>query len=118
MTEEHKETQIELSMLNVAEARLFGCLVEKKLLTPDIYPLTIKAAQQPANQKTSRDPVMELDQGTVHPALYGLEQMGFARSALSARAERYEHLLVLVTHPLGLVKELPPGPGQRGERSG
>lgn len=78
-------------VLNAAEARLLGCLIEKEATTPDTYPLTINAAQMAANQKTARDPVMALDPGAVNHALRQLEQKGLAKQVFSSRAERYEH---------------------------
>lgn len=78
-------------VLNPAEARLLGCLIEKEATTPDTYPLTINAAQVAANQKTARDPVMALDPGAVNHALRQLEQKGLAKQVFSSRAERYEH---------------------------
>lgn len=78
-------------VLNAAEARLLGCLIEKEATTPDTYPLTINAAQVAANQKTARDPVMALDPGAVNHALRQLEQKGLAKQVFSSRAERYEH---------------------------
>ena len=47
------------------EARIIGCLMEKSLVTPDQYPLTPNALTNACNQKSSRDPVMSLDQGKV-----------------------------------------------------
>lgn len=73
------------------EARLLGCLIEKEATTPDIYPLTVNAAQSAANQKTAREPVMNLDPGAVNHGLRQLEQKGLARQVFSSRAERYEH---------------------------
>ena len=78
-------------VLNAAEARLLGCLIEKEATTPDTYPLTINAAQTAANQKTARDPVMALGEGQVNHALRQLEAKGLARQVFSSRAERYEH---------------------------
>lgn len=78
-------------VLNAAEARLLGCLIEKEATTPDTYPLTINAAQSAANQKTAREPVMALDPGAVNHALRQLEQKGLAKQVFSSRAERYEH---------------------------
>ena len=51
----------ELPVLNPAEARMLGCLAEKKELTPDVYPMTLNGLQSAANQKTARDPVMALE---------------------------------------------------------
>ncbi|MBD9480764.1 DUF480 domain-containing protein [Pseudoxanthomonas sp. PXM02] len=78
-------------VLNAAEARLLGCLIEKEATTPETYPLTVNAAQVAANQKTARDPVMALDPGAVNHALRQLEQKGLAKQVFSSRAERYEH---------------------------
>ena len=78
-------------VLNAAEARLLGCLIEKEATTPETYPLTVNAAQVAANQKTAREPVMALDPGAVNHALRQLEQKGLAKQVFSTRAERYEH---------------------------
>ncbi len=82
-----------LPVLDPAQARLLGCLIEKEATTPDTYPLTINAAQVAANQKTAREPVMALEPGEVNHALRQLEQLGLARQVFSSRAERYEHVV-------------------------
>lgn len=79
-------------LLDAAQARALGCLIEKEATTPDAYPLTVNATQVAANQKTAREPVMNLDAGTVQHALRQLENLGLARQHFSSRAERYEHL--------------------------
>ena len=81
----------DLPVLNPAEARALGCLIEKEATTPDTYPLTVNAALAAANQKTAREPVMALSEGDVHHALRQLEARGLARQVFSSRAERYEH---------------------------
>ncbi|MFY8123364.1 MAG: YceH family protein [Silanimonas sp.] len=78
-------------LLDAAEARVLGCLVEKEATTPEQYPLTENAALQAANQKTSREPVMALETGEVARALRGLEAKGLARRVDGARALRFEH---------------------------
>ncbi|GAB3359524.1 YceH family protein [Lysobacter tyrosinilyticus] len=80
-----------LPLLNAAEARVLGCLIEKEATTPDTYPLTVNAAQVAANQKTARDPVMTLEPGEVNHTLRQLETKGLAKQVFSSRAERYEH---------------------------
>ncbi len=80
-----------LPVLNVAQARVLGSLIEKEATTPDVYPLTVNAAQSAANQKTAREPVMALNPGDVQHALRQLEQLGLARQHFSSRAERYAH---------------------------
>jgi uncharacterized protein YceH (UPF0502 family) len=82
-----------LPILNPSEARVLGSLVEKKELTPDVYPLTLNAAHAAANQKTARDPVMALEQAEVYRALKLLIEKGLARQLSASRVERYEHLL-------------------------
>lgn len=79
-------------ILDPVQARTLGCLIEKEATTPDAYPLTVNATQVAANQKTAREPVMNLDAGKVQHALRQLEGLGLARQHFSSRAERYEHL--------------------------
>lgn len=83
----------ELEPLSAIEARLLGCLVEKEATTPEAYPLTVNAAVVAANQKTNRDPVMNLDPGEVGHALRQMEGKGLVKIVDSARATRYEHTL-------------------------
>jgi uncharacterized protein YceH (UPF0502 family) len=83
----------DLPILSPAEARVLGCLAEKKALTPDIYPLTQNAALAAANQKTAREPVMALEMVDIRRALVTLEQKGLVRQSFASRVERYEHLL-------------------------
>jgi len=54
-----------LPNLTANEARVIGCLMEKSVVTPDQYPLTLNALTNACNQKSSRNPVMSLDQGMV-----------------------------------------------------
>ena len=60
-------TTTDLSVLNAAEARVLGCLIEKKDPTPDVYPLTLNGGAPAANQKTAREPVMALELGGGSP---------------------------------------------------
>ena len=83
----------DLPILNPAEARILGSLIEKKELTPDVYPLTVNGALAAANQKTAREPVMELAQTEVYRALKMLIEKGLVRQLLATRVERYEHVL-------------------------
>jgi uncharacterized protein YceH (UPF0502 family) len=55
------------------ECRVIGCLMEKSVTTPDQYPLTLNALTNACNQKSSRDPVMSLSQGTVQHTVRILE---------------------------------------------
>ena len=79
-----------LPILSPVEARVLGCLAEKKELTPDVYPMTLNGAHAAANQKTAREPVMALEQVEVHRALklLGAEGAGAAGLRLARRALR------------------------------
>jgi uncharacterized protein YceH (UPF0502 family) len=76
------------------EARVLGSLVEKEITTPDYYPLSLHAILNAANQKSNRDPVMDLDEDAVRRALQSLSQEGLARSAATdSRVPKFEHRL-------------------------
>jgi len=66
-----------LPELNANEARIIGCLMEKSVATPDQYPLTNNALTNACNQKSSRDPVMNLDPGTVQHTARELTEKHF-----------------------------------------
>ena len=83
----------DLPILSPIEARVLGCLIEKKELTPDIYPLTLNAALAAANQKTAREPVMSVELVEVRRALGQLEHKGLVRQVFASRVERYEHVV-------------------------
>ncbi len=79
------------ALLEPIEARVLGCLVEKAATTPETYPLTLNAVVAACNQKTNRDPILELEPGAVGHALRQLEGKRLVAGSLSARASRYEH---------------------------
>lgn len=81
--------------LTAAQARVLGSLVEKEVTTPEYYPLSLNALINACNQKSNREPVMELDEETVRQALHGLEDDGLAGRARSSdgRVTKYEHWL-------------------------
>lgn len=81
----------ELQTLDPVQARVLGCLIEKSLTTPEQYPLTQNAVVVACNQKTSRDPLMELEPGAVGHALRTLEDRRLVKVVHGARALRYEH---------------------------
>ena len=62
-----------LMELTLNETRIVGCLMEKAVVTPDQCPLTLNALVAACNQKSSRDPVMALDRGTVQRTARDLE---------------------------------------------
>ena len=81
------------AQLDEIEARVLGCLVEKSLTTPELYPLTMNALVNACNQKSSREPVMSLDFPTVERALKSLMERGFAGHVYEqgARSAKYTH---------------------------
>jgi len=86
---------VEPVKLTSVEARVLGALIEKEVTTPDYYPLTLNALVNACNQRSNRDPVMDLDEDDVRQALHGLEEKHLAGRARSAdgRVTKYEHWL-------------------------
>lgn len=83
---------ISMPPLSAIEARILGCLIEKAAITPDVYPLTLNALVAACNQKTSREPVMQLETGEVGHALREMEAKGLVKlDPFSQRAARYSH---------------------------
>ncbi len=81
--------------LSEVAARVLGALVEKEITTPEYYPLSLNALVNACNQKTNREPVMNLDEGAVTVALRGLSELEFAGAADTndSRVRKYEHRL-------------------------
>ncbi len=82
--------------LTPAECRVLGCLIEKEITTPEYYPLSLNALINACNQRSNREPVMDLDEEAVRQALHGLEDDGLAgrsRSGDGGRVTKYEHWL-------------------------
>jgi uncharacterized protein YceH (UPF0502 family) len=79
--------------LNQLEVRVLGSLMEKETTTPDYYPLSLNALVNACNQKSNRDPVMEVDESAVREALSSLGDKGLAGPVSSAdsRVAKYEH---------------------------
>jgi uncharacterized protein YceH (UPF0502 family) len=108
--------------LDPIEARVLGVLVEKELTTPEQYPLTLNSITLGANQKSNRDPVLELMEGDVYAALQKLMRKGLAGSVhpVGSRVEKFRHngaaALKLETPQLAVLAELlMRGPQQPGE---
>lgn len=80
-------------MLNNAEVRVLGCLIEKQLATPEYYPLSLVALTNACNQKSSRNPVVAYDDKTVVRALEELKQKDLARQSNVSRVPKYEETL-------------------------
>ena len=81
--------------LSAQEARILGCLIEKEMTTPEYYPLSLNALTNACNQKSNRDPVMNLDETDVVRGLDTLRFKGLAMQAASdgGRVPKYQHNL-------------------------
>jgi uncharacterized protein YceH (UPF0502 family) len=79
--------------LNDVEVRVLGSLIEKKMSTPDYYPMSLNALVNACNQKSSRDPVVSYDEPMVNRALDSLRAKGFVWSFKGAdsRVIKYGH---------------------------
>jgi uncharacterized protein YceH (UPF0502 family) len=81
--------------LTSAQARVLGALIEKEVTTPDYYPLSLNALINACNQRSNREPVMDLNEEEVRGALVGLQDHRFAGPAQGAdsRVSKFEHRL-------------------------
>ena len=79
--------------LSAIETRIIGCLIEKEKTTPDQYPLSLNALTNACNQKSNRDPVMNLSEVDVQEALDNLVKKHLVSSGggSSSRVSKYKH---------------------------
>ena len=82
-------------LLTPNEARVLGSLLEKEATTPEYYPLSLNALVNACNQRSNREPVMDLTEQDAREALNGLEEKRLAGASRSAegRVTKYEHWL-------------------------
>jgi uncharacterized protein YceH (UPF0502 family) len=117
--------------LSPNEARLIGSLLEKEITTPEQYPLSLNALTNACNQKSNRDPVLELDETTIQQTLDGLNKKYLIseESGYGSRVAKYRHrfcnteygTLKFSPQELGIVCELllrgPQTPGELRSRA-
>ncbi|MFW5386499.1 MULTISPECIES: YceH family protein [unclassified Yersinia (in: enterobacteria)] len=77
--------------LNAQEARVIGCLLEKQVTTPEQYPMSLNGVTVACNQKTNREPVMELSDSEVQQTLDFLLKKHLIRTQSGNRVMKYEH---------------------------
>lgn len=79
--------------LSAQEARVIGCLIEKAITTPDQYPLSVNALTNACNQKSNRDPIMDLDERAVQETLDALakKHLVLERTGFGSRVPKYQH---------------------------
>jgi uncharacterized protein len=114
-------------LLNEVETRVLGALIEKELTTPEYYPLSLNALVNACNQKSNRDPVMNLDEDSVREAMRTLDKKGLAGPAdnMVSRVSKYEHRLQeaynFTRHETAILAELllrgPQTPGELRTRA-
>jgi uncharacterized protein YceH (UPF0502 family) len=80
--------------LSAIEARIIGALIEKQITTPDQYPLSLNALVNACNQKSNREPLMQLDEPTVKAAVDGLAKRHFVveKSGFGSRVPKYQQI--------------------------
>lgn len=80
--------------LSAIEARIIGSLIEKQITTPDQYPLSLNALVNACNQKSNRDPLMQLDEPAVKAAVDGLARRHFVleKSGFGSRVPKYQQI--------------------------
>jgi uncharacterized protein len=77
--------------LDPIQLRVLGSLIEKEITTPENYPLSLNALVNACNQRSSRDPVLELTEEEVRQALHSLEDQALVTPVRDARVPKYEH---------------------------
>ncbi|QLG87361.1 YceH family protein [Chitinibacter bivalviorum] len=82
---------MDMGQLDAVQIRVLGVLIEKERTVPDTYPLSINGLLAGCNQKSSREPVMELTEGDIIAAIDALKQNGWVIDHLSARVAKYSH---------------------------
>src|SRR5438132_6848892 len=93
MSSERKPRRMPSRQLDPLEIRILGSLAEKQLATPEYYPLTLNALVAACNQKSNREPVMELSEDDVQRALDRLQAEKLVWKVMGGRAVRWEHNL-------------------------
>lgn len=77
--------------LDVIQLRVLGALIEKEITTPENYPLSLNSLISACNQRSSREPVMDLTEDEVRQAVHSLEDMDIVAPVRDARVPKYEH---------------------------
>lgn len=79
--------------LTFEETRVLGCLLEKEILTPDTYPLSLNSLVTACNQSSSRYPITNLDAADILEALRSLSEKYLVEKVVGGRTSKYEHCL-------------------------
>jgi uncharacterized protein YceH (UPF0502 family) len=80
-------------ILDPIQLRVLGSLIEKEITTPENYPLSLNSLIGACNQRSSRDPVLDLTEDQVRQALHALEELAIVTPVRDTRVPKYEHRL-------------------------
>jgi uncharacterized protein YceH (UPF0502 family) len=80
-------------VLDLQERRVLGVLIEKQKTTPDAYPMSINAIVTGSNQKSNRDPILDLEEDDVEEVLTRCKGRGLVMKIVGGRVDRWRHLL-------------------------
>ncbi len=89
--------EMSLPLLEPLECRALGCLLEKQLSTPDVYPLSLNSLTNACNQSSNRDPVLQIGEADAEAAVDSLVEQGLAER-WPGRAMKYAHLVKQAWH--------------------
>jgi uncharacterized protein YceH (UPF0502 family) len=87
------QTPTSWPVLTIAERRVLGVMVEKAKTTPDVYPMSLNSLLTGSNQKSNRDPLMNLSEEDLDTALQSLQAKGYVTRIQGGRVERWRHNL-------------------------
>src|SRR5206468_8045461 len=93
MSNDADPTPTNWPVLTMSERRVLGVLVEKAKTTPDVYPMSLNSLLTGSNQKSNRDPVLNLSEEDVENTLAGLQPKGYVTRIQGGRVERWRHNL-------------------------
>lgn len=80
-----------MQQLDPIQLRVLGSLIEKEITTPENYPLSLNALVNACNQRSSRDPVLDLTEEEVRQAIHILEDLALVTPVRDTRVPKYEH---------------------------
>jgi uncharacterized protein YceH (UPF0502 family) len=95
------ENNKSIPQLSAEEQRILGSLIEKSRATPEYYPMTVNSIMAAANQKSSRNPVVQYNEETITVTINSLKKKGLVSTVTGAgsRAVKYRHNLA-IAYPL------------------
>jgi uncharacterized protein len=98
MSSDSQAASLPVPVLSAIERRVLGVLVEKAKTTPDVYPLSLNSLVTGCNQKSNRDPIMNLADHEVEDVLTDCQKKGLAVKITGGRVERWRHVLYETWH--------------------